>query len=201
MDIESFATIVKSHIKQHTRRTKSGAVTVVHEYEDKRTKKQQPATTARKTKKQEPIEAGTVELQSDVINVDKFIPVFRLEFLQDKIDEANKRCKKLGCAPIEMTRTGERKIVEYEIPTYDDFGWDNGFRKEKVECERIQLRGEAPRLNGWKLLGVIRHEDGGNIVNRVGGTDDMAKKWRTACTRGVLREMTRRASYTASSPR
>lgn len=38
MDIESLATIIKSHIKQHTRRTKSGGVTVVHEHEDKRTK-------------------------------------------------------------------------------------------------------------------------------------------------------------------
>lgn len=173
--------LVKSHIKQYTRREKSGAVTVVHEHEDKRTKQpDKPATGKRAKKQQKPIEAGTVEPQTDVIQVDKFIPVFRMAYLQNMVDETNKRCKKLGCAPIEFTRTGERKMVEYEVPNYGPYGHDDEYHKEDVECERVQLRGEAPRLNGWKVLGVIRHEPGGNIVNRVGGTEDMAKKWRKA---------------------
>lgn len=159
--------LTKSRVKTHMMHTKDGGLTVRQEHTNKVVKKHKPATV------EQPHEP-----QSDQHEVKQFIPVAKVRYLKERVEELNKRAKKLGLPPITMTQTGERKKVKQGVEI--GRGREAYHKEIDVLCEKIILRGESPRLNGWKVMAAITHMPSGNVVKNVGYDGDMPKKWRTA---------------------
>lgn len=136
-------------------------------------------------------------------NATYIIPECNLPALQEKIDKLNKRAVKLGTVPITLTSTPAYVTHEYTNSRGNETSWacdheitwkageDGTFSKEvgapcavKVpKGERLTGRvmpwlsvvvtGEAPKYDGWSLLGVLEpltSEDGTvNVVKTVPG--------------------------------
>ena len=87
------------------------------------------------------------------------IPSDALGELDYEIDKLNKVAKKLGCAPLVVTRLAE---ITYPIRKHDDLGdwYDAGTGLDYA----VVIDGETPRLPGWTFLGTIQREEAGNIL-------------------------------------
>jgi hypothetical protein len=89
------------------------------------------------------------------------IPLHRFDHLADTIVKLNRRAIKLGCAPITITKG--REFIK-DVTTL------NGPETHKVRFCKAALQGDAPVLNGWKLIGTIQHlEEVGAILRAVPG--------------------------------
>jgi hypothetical protein len=87
------------------------------------------------------------------------IPSFNLPHLQDAIEAMNRRCRKLGQSEIRLT-TGATIFEERRHET--------GV-KYKIEMVNVDVVGESPVLDGWKLVGVIERIEEENMVRCVPG--------------------------------
>jgi hypothetical protein len=90
------------------------------------------------------------------------IPANNYGLLEARIEELNKKAKKLKCAPISLEKLSEERR---EIDTEDGF-------KEWVIFYQISLTGEAPIINGWTFVLSIEHLSEGNVVRAIPGTND-----------------------------
>ena len=89
------------------------------------------------------------------------IPAANLPMLQEKLDEMNRRCKRLGCEPTTLTVVGEYEVERRREHTRV---------KYQVRYLKIEVTGQTPKLNGWKLTAAIEmQESGENLVRCVPG--------------------------------
>lgn len=84
--------------------------------------------------------------------------------LQEKIALLNKKAEKLGAPPIILSKVGE----EYKDEKDPNTGKPTG-RKELYY--NVKVEGSAPRIEGYRFLATIQHEDGGNVIKTVPGQD------------------------------
>ena len=68
--------------------------------------------------------------------------------LQGRIQEVQRRARRTGTGPVELTITDERVILTHEAPD----GTPRG-----VEYTYVILRGETPRLAGWRMVAILDH--------------------------------------------
>lgn len=95
------------------------------------------------------------------------IPAYNLEWLKECIAKLNKKARKLGSREIKITVVDT--LVEKHRP-YD--GHIGGFRSEREVIKVysiVEITGEAPKYNGWRFIGTLQHEEGGNILRAVPG--------------------------------
>ena len=98
------------------------------------------------------------------------IPVNNLRDLQTKLDEMNRRAVRLGCEPIAL-QFGEEFDVERHC--------ERTGIKYKVKYVKVEVTGETPKLNGWKLMASIeKQESGENLVRCVPG-ETVPESYRT----------------------
>ena len=89
------------------------------------------------------------------------IPARNLPMLQEKLAEMNKRAAKLGCEPTTLT-----VIEEYEVERKRK----RTGHKYMVKFLKIEVVGQSPKLNGWRLMAAIEMQDSGeNMVRNVPG--------------------------------
>jgi len=85
-----------------------------------------------------------------------------------QLEKLNQRAAKLGCALIEIVDLG----VE---DTPDEI---SGFVKR---CHLLQIKGEAPRINGWRLVAILQHVLDEVILRTVPGCEGvLGEEWREA---------------------
>lgn len=83
------------------------------------------------------------------------IPEPNVEKFRSKIEQLNRRAKKLGLAPLVAADAGVheertvRKVGKKEIVTVRLY-------------RKVILTGERPKLNGWTMLGTVEHDTGGD---------------------------------------
>ncbi len=101
------------------------------------------------------------------------IPATNLSALQAKLDEMNRRAVKLGCEPTTL------KIVEeFEVERRRE----HTRIKYMVKYYKVEVVGQSPKLNGWKLLACIeRQPSGENLVRTVPG-ETVPESYRTTDT-------------------
>ena len=87
------------------------------------------------------------------------IPSFNLPHLQDAIEAMNRRCRKLNQSEIRLT-VGEQILEERQHET--------GV-KYKIEMVNVEIVGESPVLEGWKLVGIVERLEEENMVRCVPG--------------------------------
>src|ERR1041385_1456582 len=77
-------------------------------------------------------------------------------------------------AEVRACRTGET----------DDFGRPitEEVLRPGYEVKIVRVSGPAPKLAGWSFIAVLQHEEAGNIIRHVPGTDatHVARDYRTA---------------------
>jgi hypothetical protein len=84
------------------------------------------------------------------------IPAENMGYLELKIAELNKKGSKIGAMPITIQNLGSVN------KTVDASGILKRFYK-------IQITGNTPKIDGWRLIGALDHEDGQNVVKVVPG--------------------------------
>jgi len=101
------------------------------------------------------------------------IPATNLSALQAKLDEMNRRAVKLGCEPTTL------KIVEeFEVERRRE----HTRIKYMVKYYKVEVVGQSPKLNDWKLLACIeRQPSGENLVRTVPG-ETVPESYRTTDT-------------------
>lgn len=72
------------------------------------------------------------------------IPSWNIPKLKEEIARLNKRANKIGCDPIQVITHKVEYLVEDE---------------HKIEIHYIELKGQGPKLNGWKFLGTLDHSE------------------------------------------
>lgn len=93
------------------------------------------------------------------------IPEPNVERFRKKLNVLTKRAKKLGLAALSAADLGEHvERVKVTGPGGVETHIEYRYRK-------ILVTGERPKLNGWKLLGTIAHEAGGNIFSNAPGEE------------------------------
>jgi len=87
-----------------------------------------------------------------------YIPESRWTELKTKVAKLNKKATKIGAAPITVELTGQMRRDEAEYPYV-------------AILLEIIMKGETPKLNGWKLLATLQHDPNldANIVKTVPG--------------------------------
>lgn len=88
------------------------------------------------------------------------IPAYNYETLAEAIARMNRRAAKLGCEPLVL-----RIVREYEAERKSRTGAK--YMQARME---VELLGETPRFQGWKLVAAVeRLENGENLVRTVLG--------------------------------
>lgn len=113
---------------------------------------------------------------SDLDEITYLIPEPNVEKFRSKIESLNKRAKKLGLAPLVAADAGvHEERIERKVG-----------KKVHVTVRRYQkilLTGERPKLNGWKMLGTVQHDTGGDSsmnVLRAAPDAEIPESYRTA---------------------
>lgn len=90
------------------------------------------------------------------------IPECNFPSLQAKIEQLNKKAKKLNCSPIIITNHGHiDKKVKID---------ENGFKKERlVRYYQIIITGDSPIINGWELIAECEAKEKGTLIKCVPG--------------------------------
>lgn len=80
------------------------------------------------------------------------VPVENLERLMAHVATLNKRAKRLGCTPLTVF-TGNRFMQKVGV----DVKGPNGPHRHEYTTEivPVKLFGDAPKLNGWRLVAVV----------------------------------------------
>ncbi len=97
--------------------------------------------------------------------------------LQARLDKLTRRAVKLGLAPIEVTVLREEHVlytgnrVSRERIQKEGETLQQAQERAKGDPDmfirrfyHIEIRGEAPKLNGWEFVATIQHLDGENIL-------------------------------------
>ncbi len=90
---------------------------------------------------------------ADNFSKDFEIPSYNKEFLQKKIDKLNKAAAKLGAVPIVLT-WGETFLKKLPKDR-DELGFDTKNHNKYVEMIKVNVAGEAPKLQGWSFVGKL----------------------------------------------
>jgi len=91
------------------------------------------------------------------------IPSWNVGKLRDKIFKMNSKAAKLGCPEVHI------EIIEQfqqKAPGYED-----AVLAPMITIYKVAIRGEGPKINGWKFVGTLDHYSlpGSVIVNTVPG--------------------------------
>jgi len=100
------------------------------------------------------------------------IPEGNFETFKREIARLNKRAQKLGCNEISFT---ELRVWDKEI-TKDLEG--NSIPPYLIRFHEIEVKGEAPKFNGWRFLATIQHTEEGNILSTIPEAPEVAAKYR-----------------------
>ena len=93
------------------------------------------------------LSCNIVTLMEDVMSTQKYrIPDVNFSFFERKIEETNKKAKKLGCAEITY------KILSTHVTKADPMKSIGSF---DITWFVVEVTGETPKLNGWKFNGVL----------------------------------------------
>lgn len=102
-----------------------------------------------------------------------FVPSWRVDQVQVKLDKLVRRGKKLGCTPIAYS-VGESRVycVEHSQKVSSD-GNSVEFSEILKSFTQVEVSGEAPKFDGWRLVARLLHagQTGADqtIVNAVPG--------------------------------
>ena len=80
------------------------------------------------------------------------IPSWNIEKLNEEVARLNKRASKLGCAPIQVIT----HKIEYVFKAQNE--WDDE-EKARIAIHHVELKGEGPKLHGWKFIGTLDHSE------------------------------------------
>jgi len=79
------------------------------------------------------------------------IPSWRMDTLNEEIARLNKRADKLGCEHIE--------VITHEVKYIDDPNVMDEENPPKIAVHHVELKGNGPKLHGWKFLGTLDHSE------------------------------------------
>lgn len=93
------------------------------------------------------------------------IPLDNIASLQEKINKYAKRAVKLGVTPITLNVSDE--VISVKVP----YGTDErgATLYTEVPGKEVEIIGELPKLNGWRLIASIQLIDGHTIIRCVPG--------------------------------
>ncbi len=96
------------------------------------------------------------------------VPVHNIDYLQKKIDKLNKAAVKLKCAPItlHMGEVYQKKLRgNMNDPDHPGFNRDGTEARPKyIECRKITVEGEAPKLADWSFVGKREPMEGSTSI-------------------------------------
>ena len=130
---------------------------------------------------------STATLDGDKAVAQRWIHEGRLGQLREKIAKFAKRAAKLGQESVQLDELGERFMNQYRDKFGNKYGVPVGtpardpMDKPLGTYRQVLVRatGALPRLNGWKILAGIDHDDDGNVVNVAPG-QTLPTHYRTA---------------------
>ncbi len=93
------------------------------------------------------------------------IPTSNADSLLRSIEKLSKRALKLGMTPPTVTKTGTKLLT---MPSNV-----SGLGLVEVEHTIFTITGQTPIIDGWELIGAIRHIDGKNIISQIPFTTDI----------------------------
>ena len=96
------------------------------------------------------------------------IPAENWGYLQDKIDDLNKKGSKIGASPVTVN------VVRKETDTQKSKSGEDIQKQYYV----VTVHGEAPKIAGWKLIAALDYADGAGVVARVVPGEDMPPEFR-----------------------
>lgn len=121
------------------------------------------------------------------------IPAAKLDGLAAVIARVSKKAENLGLAPITFKVTGERpaiieryqgeRTLEYRIVAVDDHATSEGWDEVGATIlHTVEVTGDEPYLAGYRFVASVDHDQAGNIVNQVPGsnTEGLVAAWRDA---------------------
>lgn len=95
------------------------------------------------------------------------VPVAAVAELTARVSTMNRRAKRLGCAPL-IIHVGAVEVAEKIQTTIGDYGQSS--RKVKVQCQKVTIIGEAPKMPGaWRLVARVQLLDGTTLIHSVPG--------------------------------
>jgi hypothetical protein len=101
------------------------------------------------------------------------VPAVNMGRLRAKLDDLNKRARKLGCVEAEL-----RVLREYETTVRNELGIEvYPYRRKWYEVEI--LNAEPVRLSGWRFIATIEPTEAGNII-RAAGDVEVPQRYRTS---------------------
>lgn len=106
-----------------------------------------------------------------------WVPVHKIPQLEKKFKSLKKTAQKLN-VDLPIMEFGEVAVYVYHTK--------DGYEKTKrsIEAQEIYVKGSAPKLSGWELMGRIEHEnvDGENvnIIYKVPGVEEIPQKYHSA---------------------
>jgi len=100
------------------------------------------------------------------LKIKTFIPDYNLPKLAEKIAKLSKKAKKIGTKELTLVETGVEETKNYNTDQYSNL------LPCKVRWIEVEVSGEAPIFNGWKLLAKADHSEGLDLIKSVPGNED-----------------------------
>lgn len=119
------------------------------------------------------------------------IPMVNMEALDHEVDLLNRRARKLGCPEIQLVK-GPKGLEEYVAPmTQEEIEIANEMAQAGQPCnlrskivkamaQLVEIVGEAPRLQGWELMGTLEQLPSGENVFRAVPQKSIPEQYRQA---------------------
>jgi len=98
------------------------------------------------------------------------IPAENWGMLEHKIESLNKKGAKIGAAPVTI------KKGKTTTKTFNK-GKDNEYTRQYYD---VTVDGEAPKIDGWKLLAALEFENNKPVIRGVPGENDLPEKYHDA---------------------
>lgn len=98
------------------------------------------------------------------------IPVAVYDALLKRIEKLNRKASKLNCLPVSVTILNETVISEPVAPEFIGI-----IEPKTYKCYRVKINGQAPIINGWKLVARIEFLPNGNILKKVDESIDLTQ--------------------------
>src|SRR5687768_2320251 len=106
--------------------------------------------------------ADTKQVARDGVAARAFhVRVENLPSLSDRVERIDRRARRLGTGPVRLVDTGQREAGRAVVV----------------------LQGETPRLDGWRIVAVVRHRGANAQLRPVPGAPSLRlpeARWRTA---------------------
>ena len=112
--------------------------------------------------------------------VTAIIPEHRIEFLEAKLNDLNKKANKLGCSPIKITSQFDHVLYEHNTPDGPDYRKEKGPHATGVTLRmfKVELDGETPKYAGWRFVAALYITEKGNIINTVPGYEQLLVQYK-----------------------